>query len=110
MSTYIKLVQNDDRPSLVVTLTDEESGEPINITGCEIRLYFRLAGETALKGIIPGQVLNGATGLGIFHWSSVPDILDGEPGVYQGEIKIIFPDGTVQTAWDILKFKLREKF
>ena len=110
MFNYIKLVQNDTRPSLVITLTDENTGQPINITGCVIRMYFRLAGEVELTGTIIGQVINGNNGLCIFHWASVPDILAGEPGVYQGEIEIEFPDTTKQTAWEILKFKMREEF
>ena len=110
MSNYIKLVQNDTRPSLVITLTDEVSGQPINITGCVVLLKFRLAGETVLKGTVIGQVVDGVNGLCVFHWSTVPDILNGEPGIYQGELEIQFTDGTVQSAWDILKFKLREEF
>ena len=110
MSNTIKLVQNDTRPSLVITLTDEVSGQPINITGCTVLLKFRRMGETTLKGTIIGQVIDGSVGLAIYHWSSVPDILDGEPGMYQGEISIQFPDGTTQSAFDLLKFKLRAEF
>jgi hypothetical protein len=34
----------------------------------------------------------------------------GEAGDYEGEIQITFVDGTIQTVYDLLKFKLREDF
>jgi hypothetical protein len=37
-------------------------------------------------------------------------MLLGEAGDYEGEIQITFSDGTIQTVYDLLKFKLREDF
>jgi len=37
-------------------------------------------------------------------------MLAGEAGDYEGEIQITFADTTVQTVYDLLKFKLREDF
>lgn len=110
MSTVIKLVQNDTRPSLVVNFIDKSSGEVINITGCIIRMKFRQVGETTLTATLTGSVLDGNTGLGVFHWSSSPGVLSGEAGMYEGELEIFFPDGTSQSAFDVLKFKMREEF
>lgn len=110
MIDYIKLVQNDTRPSLTVTLTDENTGAPINITGCTLALKFRAAGASVLTATLVGTVLSGEAGLGIFRWSSVPDVLAGAPGKYEGEVEVTFPDGTVQTGFDILKFKMRQEF
>ena len=45
-----------------------------------------------------------------FYWSTDPTALDGPPGDYEGEIEINFSDGTIQTVYDPLKFKLREEF
>lgn len=110
MSEYIKLVQGDTRPALTVTLTDASTGDPIDITGCTPALKFKAAGADVLTGTIPGLVVSGPQGICIFHWGTVPGILDAEPGVYQGEIELTFPDASVQTAFDVLKFKLRAQF
>jgi hypothetical protein len=37
-------------------------------------------------------------------------MLQGDPGDYEGEIEITFPDGQIQTVYDPLKFKVREDF
>ena len=126
MSTKIKLVQGDTKPALVVSLTDEESGEPIGLNGTTVRLYFReLAGSTILAtlvgALIAGRVNTdgtitstapydtpGAGGRVQFNWGA--NDLNRDPGEYEGEIEITFSDGTKQTVYDLLKFKLREDF
>lgn len=126
MAEKIKLVQGDTRPALVVSLTDQNSGAPLGINGATCRLYFRALGDTtvlvALVGVtIPGIVLadgtlnfnapynlSGSGGRVQFNWGSTD--LDQEAGDYEGEIEVTFPDGTVQTVYDKLKFKLREQF
>ena len=110
MSDKIKLVQGDTRPALVCTVTDENTGDPINIVGCTCRLKFREVGATTLKATLTGTVTDGAAGEVTFYWASDPNSLSGEPGDYEGEIEIEFTDGQVQTVYDVLKFKLREDF
>lgn len=108
MTEKIKLVQNDTRPALVATLTDETTGSAINITGAVPRLKFRAVGSTVLTDTLVGAVTDGANGLCLFNWS--PLSLVGPPGDYEGEIELTFADGKVQTVYDILKFKLRKEF
>ena len=104
----IKLVQGDTRPTLVCTLTDDSSGDAINITGATVRLKFRQVGSTTLKDTIIGTVTSGEGGVVTFTWGS--DALDGPPGEYEGEIEIVFSDNSIQTVYDLLKFKLRSEF
>lgn len=126
MAEKIKLVQGDTRPALVVSLTDQNSGAALGINGATCRLYFRALGDTAilatLVGVtLPGIVLadgtlsfaapynlSGSGGRVQFNWGSTD--LDQQAGDYEGEIEVTFPDGTVQTVYDKLKFKLREQF
>lgn len=110
MADYIKLVQGDSRPSLVTTLTDHTSGLPINIIGATVVMNFREVGAAVLTATVPASIIDGANGLCIFHWSAAPTSLDGEPGNYEGEVEITFSDGTKQTVYEILKFKLRAQF
>jgi hypothetical protein len=110
MTEKIRLVQGDTRPALVVTLTDSFTNEPINVGGATVRLKFRAAGSETLQATIFGAVTDGPAGRVVFHWSEYPTSLNGDPGDYQGEIEITFADGTIQTVYDTLKFKLRQDF
>jgi hypothetical protein len=110
MSEKIRLVQGDTRPSLVTTLTDSTTGAAINITGATVRLKFRAAGSPTVRSTLIGTVTDGAAGTVVFDWSDDPTSLDGDPGDYEGEIEITFADTTIQTVYDLLKFKLRQDF
>jgi hypothetical protein len=110
MADKIKLVQGDTRPALACTITDENTGDPISLTGATCRLKFRAVGATTLTSTLTGTVTDAANGKVEFYWASDPTSLAGEPGDYEGEIEITFSSGQVQTVYDILKFKLREDF
>jgi len=110
MAEKIRLVQGDTAPALTVTLTDTNTGAAINITGATVRLKFRAAGAETLQSTLTGSVTNGAAGQIVFYWSDDPQSLSGDPGDYEGEIEITFADNTIQTVYDLLKFKLRQDF
>lgn len=110
MAEKIKLVQGDTRPALVITITDETTGAPIPLTGATPRLKFRAAGATTLTATVVGAVTDGAAGQCVFFPAAAPEMLQGDPGDYEGEIEITFNDGQAQTVYDLLKFKIREDF
>ena len=109
-SQKIRLVRNDTRPALVCTITDDHTNQPINITGATILLKFRQAGATTLTATVTGAVTDGPAGEVVFYPASAPEMLQGEPGDYEGEIEITFPDSQIQTVFDLLKFRIREDF
>lgn len=110
MAEKIKLVQGDTKPAIVCRLTDDTTGLPLGITGATVRLKFRAAGATTLTATVTGSVTDGPNGEVVFYPASAPEMLQGEPGDYEGEIEITFADTTVQTVYDLLKFKVREDF
>ena len=110
MSEKIRLVRNDTRPALVCTITDETTGAAVNITGATVRLKFRAAGAETLTATVIGSVTNGVGGQMAFYPATAPAMLAGEPGDYEGEIEITFPDAQIQTVYDLLKFKIRQDF
>lgn len=110
MAEKIKLVQGDTRPALIITLTDETTGNPIGISGSTPVLKFRAVGSTTVLSTITGVVTDGVNGVVAFYWVSQPTSLDVEAGDYEGEIEITFADGQKQTVYDLLKFKVREDF
>ena len=109
-SEKIRLVRNDTRPALVCTITDDRTKAPIDITGATVLLKFRSSGAEVLQATVTGAVTNGPAGEVVFHPASAPEMLQGEPGDYQGEIEITFPDGQIQTVYDLLRFGVRQDF
>ena len=110
MAEKIKLVQGDTKPALVCNITDEVTGAAIALTGATVRLKFRQVGSTTLTATVIGSVTDAANGQVVFFPATAPAMLAGEAGDYEGEIEITFADSTVQTVYDLLKFKVREDF
>lgn len=105
----IRLVQNDTGPILEVTLSDDETGQPIDVSNALdiVTLYFRKRGETTLKASIVGTKPGGGTdGVVDFQWSAGD--LD-EAGDYEGEVEVAFASGITQTMYEILNFYIREE-
>lgn len=110
MVDKIKLVQGDTKPALICNITDDATGVALNITGATVLLKFRAVGSTTLTATVTGSVINGLAGQVAFFPASAPEMLLGDAGDYEGEIQITFADSTVQTVYDLLKFKVREDF
>ena len=126
MAEKIKLVQGDTKPAIVCALTDEFSKAPIGLNSTTVRMYFRASGEATILATLVGTLLPGlveedgtinynapyttpGTGGRVqFNWGA--NDLNQPAGEYEGEIEITFNDGTKQTVFDLLKFKLREDF
>jgi hypothetical protein len=110
MTEKIRLVRGDTRPAIVCTLTNQVDGTPIVIGGSTIRLKFREAGADQLTATVVGVITDPLNGQVVFYPSSAPEMLQNSAGDYEGEIEITFQDGTVQTVFDLLKFRVREDF
>jgi hypothetical protein len=109
MAEKIKLVQGDTYPQIRVTLTDENTGAAIDLTGATAMLHFRAVGGTAplvsRQGVInPSEAVQGKA---IFVWQEGD--LNVPAGEYEGEVEVFWPNtGARQTVYDLLKFRLRE--
>lgn len=109
MADKIKLVQGDTRPQIQVTLTDENTGAVIDISGATCKLYFRAVGTSTILDTLNGVVTNGEGGVVVFLWNQ--ETLSVAAGEYEGEVEVTFPNGAgVQTVYDLLKFKVRADF
>lgn len=107
MSHEIKLVQNDNRPEITLTLKDGNSGDPLNLTGASEVVHFRKQGTTTLiASLACTHVTDGSDGKIRFKFTG--SALDVDPGVYEGEIEITHSDGDKETVFELLKFRVRE--
>lgn len=128
MADRLKLVQGDTRPPLVVAITDVDGPVDLSDGGITLRFKFRAEGDDTVLATYVGSKLTGLVeddgtvsvtppydtpgkgGRVQFDWIFAPEALEGPAGNYEGEIEITFQDGSVQTVFDLLKFKMREQF
>lgn len=120
----IRLVRNDTKPQLVLSLTDKDTGAAIDLSSAStvVRLKFKALNESTVRETLTAFKLPGVqTSTGVnysdmtlgkggrcyIQWTSTS--LSGDAGDYVGEIEITFSDG-VQTVYDTLKFRLRQDF
>lgn len=106
----IRLVQGDERPVIVLTLTDDVTGSPVDLSlaTTNVTVKFRKAATTTvLHTITCSKIGSGTTGQ--VQFSFVGGVLDVDPGMYEGEVIINFA-GEVQTVYDTLRFTVRENF
>lgn len=126
MSEKIKLVQGDTRPQLILSLTDDSTGLPIDVSTATVRLKFRAAGETTILATLSASPIAGVVqpdgsvnslapydvagkgGRCAVGWTA--DALNQPAGDYEGEVEITYADASIQTVYDLLKFKLRSQF
>lgn len=105
----IRLVQNDTRPVVTITLTDDSTGQPIDLSALStvVTVKFRKAGGATLATIATNKINSGLTGQVSFSFSG--GVLNIAPGAYEGEISVNF-NGDVQTVFDLLRFIVRAEF
>ena len=108
MSDKIKLVQGDTRPQILVTITDANTGDVIDISGSTIQMFFRATGDTGILDTLNGVITDGPAGKVAFAWNSTT--LASAEGDYEGEVQVTFSDSTIQTAYSLLKFIVRADF
>ena len=123
-NVVIQLVQNNTRPSLIVTIRDKNTGLPIAINNSTVTMRFKQVGANTVKDIISGALLTGyenddgtinnntpydvpgAGGRAILSWN--PTTLD-TPGNFQGEFEVNFSDSTLQSVYDLQNFIVRSQ-
>lgn len=116
MTDRIRLVQNDTRPALVIALSDDTTGSPIDVsnTGTVVRMKFREVGASEVKAeivcaklITAGNSTPGAAGVVQASWPA--GSLD-TVGTFEAEVEITFADGTIHTVVDRVEFLVRDDF
>lgn len=104
-----QLVANDDGPDIKVTITREDTGAAVNMSGGTARLKFRAKGGTSvLFTLTDTNTDNLANGIAVFQFGSTD--LDIAAGYYEAEVEITYSDGKVETLYEVLDFYVRGDF
>lgn len=106
----IRLVKGDEKPLIVLTLTDDITGTPIDLSlgTTLVSVKFRKAGTTTLLSTISCTKLSGGT-TGQVQFGFSGGVLDVDAGAYEGEVVVNY-DGSVQTVYETLRFTVRANF
>lgn len=128
-----KLVSGDQMPEVWLSLTDNITSDPIDVSdvGTAVYAYIREVGQTALvatlvcdkmAGVVirvddetgaqtistdPPYDIPGRGGRVAIIWDE--DTL-ADAGTYQAEISVVFTDGKPMTWYDLLQFLVRKQF
>lgn len=106
----IRLVQGDEKPLVIVTLMDDVTNTPVDLTAVSttVQVKFREQGSTTLLSTIScAKINNGIAGQVQFDFNG--GVLDVPPGMYEGEIVINYST-EVQTVYETLRFRVRDNF
>jgi hypothetical protein len=110
MSDVIKLVRGDELPLILLTLTDDVANTALDLSAgtTAVSVKFRATGATTtLATISCAKTTDGSDGKIQFSFSG--GVLDVDEGSYEGEI-IVSYNGSLQTVYDVLKFRVRSNF
>jgi hypothetical protein len=109
MST-IKLVQGDNLPEVTLTLTNQQTDAPLDLSAVTTVVVVKLralGGTTVLSTLTCSKPNGGLDGVVKFYFPA--NTLDIPAGQYQGEIEISY-NGQFLTVFDLLQFTLRAEF
>jgi hypothetical protein len=106
----IRLVEGDEKPLIVLTLTDDITGTPIDLSSASttVSVKFRKAATTTLLSTISCTKLSGGT-TGQVQFGFSGGVLDVDAGAYEGEVVVDY-NGAVQTVYETLRFTVRANF
>ena len=110
MST-IYLVQGDTGPQIFISVTREDSGAVIDVSGGTARLKVRKKGSTTLDFTLTASNTGNNLAEGKLYFS-----LDGgqlatiASGNYEGEVELTLSSGIIETVYEKIDIVIREDF
>jgi len=109
--TTIYLVQGDTGPQIKVTVTREDTGVAVDVSGGSAALKVRKKGSTTLAFTLTAADVgdNLAEGTLIFQPSS-GQLSTIAAGNYEAEVELTLADSTVETIFEKVDVVIREDF
>ena len=108
MSDKIYLVSGDTLPYVKLTLKNAD-GTVLDVSTATVVVHFRAAGTTTVLSDLPCTKPNGGSD-GVVQFNFPAPALSVDPGLYEGEVEVIYPGNNRQTVYDVLKFQVRQQF
>lgn len=99
--------KNTAASGLVLDPDDSSTWAPIDISGATVRMRLREVGGTAIVDTRLFSVVNGTQGTAT---SNLATTTFASSGTYEGEIEITHANNSIQTVFDLVRFKVRDDF
>jgi hypothetical protein len=109
----ISLVSGDTLANLQISLVRDDTAAAFNINigvGGTITLAIRKKGTTAILTTLTYDTNNSTLGTGNLQFALGPWVSTVEEGYYEGEVEIVFDNGTRQTVFEHVTFRVRSQF
>jgi len=110
MKRQWELVTGDNKPDMEFTITNQQTGAAIPLTGHTVNFYLRkVAGDGSIvnTGHTACTHTDATNGVTKYEWAD--DDLDDD-GDYEGEIEITYSSGKIQTYPKLFYFIVRGGF
>ena len=102
----LNFVRGDTAPQIQLTLTDDVTGLPLNLTGATVSLHVRAVNTTVLSFTRAATILTPLDGVCVIAWGET-DLMVA-PGNYEAEVEVYYAEtGIRETIYDLLSFVVR---
>ena len=110
MADTLYLVKNDTAANVHATITRQDTGLAVDLSGATTVLKFKKRGGTSVLSTLTAQNsgTNLANGIAKFNFSGSQ--LNVDAGNYVGEIQATFGDGTIESVYEQLDFFVRDEY
>jgi len=107
----IYLVKGDNGSQIKATLTRDDTGTAVDLTGATVVLKVRKSGTTETLFVVTDDNSSPSlrlAGIAIFSFSAAH--LNRAAGRYEAEIEATFPDANIETVYEFVDIILRADF
>lgn len=104
------LVKNDVGTQIKATLTRENDGSTIDLSLATVVLKFRKKGVPTVLATLTSIASSNDASNGIAVFAFDDGDLAVDEGKYEGEIEATFPNGNVESVFELLEFHIRADF
>lgn len=109
MTVY--LVQGDSGSQVKATITREDTGSAVDLTGATPRLKFKKKNTSTILSTLSSIASSSSdlqSGVAVFEFGASD--LDIAPGAYVGEIEVTFGSGDIETVYEQIDIIVREDY
>lgn len=108
--TTLFLVQGDTGPQVQVDLTRADTGLAVSCQNANCTMKVRVRGASATLFTITANDTGSNLEDGKLIFSFGNNLLSIAAGAYEGEVNVVFSDGSIETVYETVDFVAREDF
>ncbi len=110
MTQTVFLVQGDTGPNIKVNLTRADTGSAVNCASGTCTMKVRARGATSNSFTLTASDVGTNLENGILMFGVGSNLGSLSAGEYEGEVNVVFADGTIETVYETVQIVVREDF